>query len=653
MRVWSLIALVLIGIVTPPASLFAFSPRTLIKTSASPTIYFLAEDGKRYVFPNYGTFQSWYPAGSKDLTVLSSGEIAAIPLGGNVTYRPGARLLKITTDPKVYAVAKNGVLRWVTTETLAAKLYGPAWNTLVSDVPDAFFTDYTPGDPVTSPELYDAKAQMVAVPTVQENLKIVPAPSPIPTQSTLPPANQLSCPKAKTLESLITCAMQQFGPFIPPTALEQTDFRAMVRSLLNGGCAAIPLPARLANIYSLRIFTDSENSQTYCVLMDTQDANNDFKTDHGWGVFIVNQSPQRELNIAITHPVDDWQTEEQGIGVFKGTESRTFFMAGATRGIGAPSTCQPDSAHSSSDAAHNTASMSSAATQELNDWYGGRLWQQLQFHGMAATTCPGVGVYITNGLKTAPASGSSILALKTNLLKRHPDWSVKVPGDTPSCSLNATTNVQGRYLNGVAAGKECGQPASSNSQKFFSIEQAPGFRQAKDWIAAIEDTWPVAGAPSKTSGSGGGGALQSTYFTSYGYNDNDDGQGHFGTAAIAYPDSFHPVATEGLGTYTDPITFATDQREIPVHTIIYVPFLQKYFRMDDACGACTNDWNNGQKWRTDLFMGGNSALQPEPALANCEAYITRKDIMYINAGPGYTVDTTPLFSNGVCTARLH
>jgi hypothetical protein len=158
--------------------------------------------------------------------------------------------------------------------------------------------------------------------------------------------------------------------------------------------------------------------------------------------------------------------------------------------------------------------------------------------------------------------------------------------------------------------------------------------------------------PTATVGSGGG-RLQHTYFTSYGYNDNDDGNGHFGTAAIAYPDSHHAIATEGKGTYDDPVTFATDPREIAPHTMIYVPYLQKYFFMEDGCAECTTDWDNGNKWRTDLFMGGNNKLQAEPALNDCESNVTRNDIMYINPGPGYPVDTTPLFSNPNCTAVLH
>src|SRR5579859_7095294 len=78
--------------------------------------------------------------------------------------------------------------------------------------------------------------------------------------------------------------------------------------------------------------------------------------------------------------------------------------------------------------------------------------------------------------------------------------------------------------------------------------------------------------------------------TSYGYNDNDDGMGHYGTAVISYP-QIHSLATEDLGTYDQPVTFATDAGEFAPGTIVYVPFLQKYFIMEDGCVECTADWN--------------------------------------------------------------
>lgn len=319
------------------------------------------------------------------------------------------------------------------------------------------------------------------------------ASSPTLTQTPTPAitTNPLACPDAKTLESLVTCIVSHFESFVPPSTTEQSAFRQVLKSMLNGACETIPLPLSLTGIYTTRSFKDSDTAKTYCTLVEVKDADGNGKVDRGWGTVIVDNAPKRELNIAITHPIDDWKTEEQGIGVFKGTASRTFFLAGARRNVGTPSMCQPDSAHSSSDAAHNTAMMLFGATQELDAWYGSKTWHQLQFHGMSTTACPGVDIYITNGKNLTPISGDKLLAFKTNILSKHPTWSVTVPGDASSCGLHASTNVQGRSLNGVVEENICTTAAKTVSQKFFSIEQTPDFRKATDWIDAIQVTWPA------------------------------------------------------------------------------------------------------------------------------------------------------------------
>lgn len=115
----------------------------LIKASL-PAVYYCGADGKRHVFTNDRAFFSWYSNFSSVQTI--SGEtMASIPLGDNVTYRPGKRMVKIQTDPKVYAVAKGGVLRWVPTEAKAIELYGANWNQMIDDISDAFFVNYTIG----------------------------------------------------------------------------------------------------------------------------------------------------------------------------------------------------------------------------------------------------------------------------------------------------------------------------------------------------------------------------------------------------------------------------------------------------------------------------------------------------------------------------
>ena len=120
----------------------------LIKASG-PTVYYYAGDGKRYVFPNETTYFSWY-TGFSSVKTITDAELAAVTISGNVTIRPGTKLVKITTDPKVYAVTKGGALHWVESEAIATALYGSAWASRVVDVPDMLFVNYTVGTSVAS-----------------------------------------------------------------------------------------------------------------------------------------------------------------------------------------------------------------------------------------------------------------------------------------------------------------------------------------------------------------------------------------------------------------------------------------------------------------------------------------------------------------------
>lgn len=121
----------------------------LIKASG-PAVYYYAADQKRYVFPNEKTYFSWFRDFSSVKTI-SDAEMAAILIGGNATMRPGTKLVKITTDPKVYAVTLGGMLHWVQSEAVATSLYGSGWASRVVDVPDAFFVNYSVGAPVSTP----------------------------------------------------------------------------------------------------------------------------------------------------------------------------------------------------------------------------------------------------------------------------------------------------------------------------------------------------------------------------------------------------------------------------------------------------------------------------------------------------------------------
>lgn len=122
---------------------------SLIRSISSSAVYYCGADGKRYVFPNQRVYNSWYPDFT-GVTTISDEAMASAVLGGNVTYKPGVKMVKITTDPKVYVVDRGGVLRHVATPELAAQLYGSTWAKQVDDIPDAFFINYKIGSPVTT-----------------------------------------------------------------------------------------------------------------------------------------------------------------------------------------------------------------------------------------------------------------------------------------------------------------------------------------------------------------------------------------------------------------------------------------------------------------------------------------------------------------------
>ena len=157
-----------VGIAAVPTA-SAVSAGALIKASGA-AVYYYGSDGKRYVFPNEATYKTWYVNFSSVITITDS-ELAAIQIGGNVTLRPGVKMGKITTDPKVYAVAMGGELRWIQTEAIASALYGASWASMVLDIPDAFFAgNYTIGAAITSASDYSSAQAMAGSPDIATDL---------------------------------------------------------------------------------------------------------------------------------------------------------------------------------------------------------------------------------------------------------------------------------------------------------------------------------------------------------------------------------------------------------------------------------------------------------------------------------------------------
>jgi hypothetical protein len=165
---------------TPPASPTPGAPASgsLVKLDCPDgaavddpckAVYYIGKDGKRHAFPNTKIYFTWY-ADFGSVTSVTPTVLGNVPLGKNVLYRPGAKMVKFTTDPKVYAVGSNGALRWITSEDAARSLYGDDWNTKIDDVPDTFYTNYTFGKDVATTNDFNAMTELNAAKTINDML---------------------------------------------------------------------------------------------------------------------------------------------------------------------------------------------------------------------------------------------------------------------------------------------------------------------------------------------------------------------------------------------------------------------------------------------------------------------------------------------------
>ncbi|MDF1496515.1 MAG: chitosanase [Patescibacteria group bacterium] len=147
----------------------AITGGTLIKGSSS-AVYYVSDDGGRYVFPNSSTYNSWHQETRQNIINVNDKDIATLPLAGNITIRPGAYLIKIQTDPKVYAVGVGGYLHWITSEKIARELYGNTWNKQVIDVPDVFFVNYSIDTPIYNSAAYNKSEAMQYANNIEADL---------------------------------------------------------------------------------------------------------------------------------------------------------------------------------------------------------------------------------------------------------------------------------------------------------------------------------------------------------------------------------------------------------------------------------------------------------------------------------------------------
>ena len=133
---------------------------SLVKTASNPAVYYIGHDGERYTFSDDKVFYSWY-TNFDDVITITDSQMYAFPLGGNITVRPGTKLIQFVGytlegqmtvgDPKVYAVEPGGVRRWIETASIAQTLFGSNWEQKIYAVPTTLAGFYSLGSSLAEP----------------------------------------------------------------------------------------------------------------------------------------------------------------------------------------------------------------------------------------------------------------------------------------------------------------------------------------------------------------------------------------------------------------------------------------------------------------------------------------------------------------------
>lgn len=126
------------------------NPGDLVRCECHPATFYIGDDCKKHLFPNEVTYSTWFDDNFASVQEISAEWSNRIENGDVVRIRSGTKLIKITTDPRTFAVTPDGVLHWVQSEAIAANLYGPDWRLRIIDLADGFFPFYSIGDPIST-----------------------------------------------------------------------------------------------------------------------------------------------------------------------------------------------------------------------------------------------------------------------------------------------------------------------------------------------------------------------------------------------------------------------------------------------------------------------------------------------------------------------
>lgn len=174
--------------------------------------------------------------------------------------------------------------------------------------------------------------------------------------------------------------------------------------------------------------------------------------DRGWGWYLVDLSARTRLVVEVPHPKADLRTEEVGLALYREVAGSVLVVSGTHRRAGS----------GAGDVAHRVDSMFHAVVTDL----AARGLAQVQLHGFADGTLPGVDVVISPG---AGEAGGPVRRLADRIDDPVEGAELEVCRSWRSdcAGLEGTRNEQGR-------------DAAERGTVFAHVELSRGVREDRD-----------------------------------------------------------------------------------------------------------------------------------------------------------------------------
>ncbi len=183
---------------------------TVFKIKTAPQVYYVAENKIAYGIPDEATFFSWFPSFNK-IQIYPKGTIGNTVSKSILTIKPGARVVKFGTDPRLYTISKGARVRWIRDEETLRQLFGNNWESYLATLNAKRKSDYILGTDIKKTADFDRASERLGI---TPNDELIARKIFIPSKSsTIVP--KVTITQLKGLGENSTSALQPaFSPFI-------------------------------------------------------------------------------------------------------------------------------------------------------------------------------------------------------------------------------------------------------------------------------------------------------------------------------------------------------------------------------------------------------------------------------------------------------